>query len=59
MFDATEKPLITVKEARKLIGKEYDGMTDADIIQFIDQVSLMADIAVNAIKHEKEVPNSS
>lgn len=43
---------ITVTEARKILGKDADTMTDTEIEEIIDTLTLMARDTVEKIKHK-------
>lgn len=53
------KPLITVKEARKLLGNEAKRLTDKEVEQFIVEQSFVASIIVKNIKNNLTVPEST
>ncbi len=44
------KPIITVKEARKLIGTEANGLTDSEVLQIIQELTQLADIYISSLK---------
>lgn len=48
-----EKPIMTVKEARKLLGKKYEKMTDQEIAKLIDEVDMLAQMALRLAKEER------
>lgn len=50
-----EKPIITIKEARKILGKTANNLTDQDIEKLVDDVD---HIAIYAIKNFKELNQS-
>lgn len=56
MKDLTEP--ITIHSARKLLGKEYAGFSDAQIMELVNQAQVMVDIAFEHV-HASLVPNSS
>lgn len=41
-FDITENPIITVKEARKLLGAQYESMPDDEVTEIIAAMSRLA-----------------
>jgi len=45
-------PTITVAEARKILGKDTDTMTDAEINDIVDTLTLMARDTTEMIKHK-------
>lgn len=50
------KPIMTVKEARKILGKKYEKMTDTEIAQLVDDVDILAQMALRLAK-EKRLTN--
>lgn len=50
MTDKDANLIISVKEARKLMGKEAEKYTDEQVIKIITDLDLMADIAIKQIK---------
>lgn len=54
-----QKPIITIKEARKLLGREYADLTEQQVEQFIAELDFMADIVIKRIKKELSVPKST
>lgn len=48
MSDPSEK-LITVSEARKILGEKYDKLPDETIQKIIDELYQLADISLNTI----------
>jgi len=47
------KPIMSVKEARKLLGKQYTDMTDEKIEGLIEQTHELAKIALEVAKQER------
>lgn len=47
------KPIISVKEARKLLGKEAKDMTDEQVIELVDQTHELAKIALEVAKTKR------
>lgn len=52
------KPIITVKDIRKALGKDGASLTEQQVEQLIIQVELMAEIAIAEIKRQQVVPTS-
>jgi hypothetical protein len=48
--------MLTVKQCREILGKEYEKETDEMIIEIRDFLSMMADIAIDNIER-KELEN--
>lgn len=46
------KPIITVKEARKLLGKDYDKLSDEKIVEIIEQLHELAKISLDAARQQ-------
>ena len=44
------KPIMSVKEARKLLGKKYASMTDADIEKLVEQTHELAKLALEVAR---------
>lgn len=60
MLPTQRKHIITVKETRTQLGKEYADATDQEIEVIIVGLELMAEIAIKEIKKSLNmVPNSS
>jgi predicted DNA-binding protein (MmcQ/YjbR family) len=47
------KPIMSVKESRKLLGKKYTDMTDEKIEELIEQTHELAKIALEVAKQER------
>ena len=45
-----QKPIISVKEARKLLGKEYAKLTDEQIAELVQQTDELAKLALNVAR---------
>lgn len=41
------KPIISVKEARKILGKKYEKMTDKQVEEIINDLDFMAKMALD------------
>lgn len=56
--------MLTVKECREILEQDAEGLTDEEVIQIRDWLSMMADIAIESVeksrakkennKHEKK-----
>ena len=44
------KPIISVKEARKLLGKEAKGMTDKQVAELVEQTDELAKLALEVAR---------
>jgi len=44
--------IITVKEARKILGKDADSMSNHEIAEVIETLHLMANDSLNQAKHK-------
>jgi hypothetical protein len=44
---------MSVKEARKLLGKEYEHMTDEDVTDLVEQTHEFAKLALEMAKQER------
>lgn len=54
------KPVMSVEEARKLLGEEADGMTDEEIERLINDLDIMARYALKLARQKvKMLGNSS
>lgn len=47
------KPIMSVKEARKLLGKKYEHMTDEEVIELVEQTHEFAKLALEMSKQER------
>ena len=54
-----QKTIITIKEMRELLGKEYAGFSDREVEMVIIEVELMSEIAIKHIKQHLLVPKST
>lgn len=52
MADADENLIISVKEARKLMGKEAEKYTDEQVIKIITDLDFIASMAIKQFKKE-------
>lgn len=41
------KPIISVKEARKLLGKEYENLTDEKVADLVEQLHGLANVSLD------------
>lgn len=53
-----QKTIITIKEMRELLGKEYADFSDREVEAVIFEVELMAEITIKRIKQDL-VPKST
>lgn len=44
---------MTVKEARKLLGKKYEHMTDEEVTELVEQTHEFAKLALEMAKQER------
>jgi len=44
------KPIISIKEARKLLGKEAENMTDEQVVELIGQTHELAKLALDVAR---------
>lgn len=49
-----EKLIISVKEARKLMGKEAEKYTDEQVIKIITDLDFMAEMAIKEFKKKNQ-----
>ena len=49
-----EKPIISIKEARKVLGKEYDGLSDDNLQRVVISLHKIANKLLESIR----VPNN-
>lgn len=52
------KPVITIKEARKIMGKEAEKYTDDEIAKMVDDLDFIARLAIKDFK-EKRLESAS
>jgi len=55
------KPIMTVKEARKIMGKDAEKFTDEEITKIIDDLDFIAGMAIKDFKSKnlKNVDNKT
>ena len=54
ILSISEKPIISVKEARKILGKEYINVSDDNLMGIIKSLSQIANYYLDAIKVPKK-----
>ena len=47
------KPIISVKEARKLLGKDYEKLTDDKIAELIEQLHELAKLFLDMAREQQ------
>lgn len=47
------KPIISVKEARKLLGKEYDSLTDEKVSELVEQLHGLAKVSLDIAREQR------
>jgi hypothetical protein len=47
------KPIISVKEARKLLGKDYENLTDEKIAEIIEQLHGLAKLSLDMAREQR------
>lgn len=47
------KPIISVKEARKLLGKDYENLTDDKIAELIEQLHELAKLSLDMAREQR------
>ena len=47
------KPIMSVKEARKLLGKKYEHMTDEEVTELVEQTHEFAKLSLEMSKQER------
>jgi hypothetical protein len=47
-----EKPIMTVKEARKLLGKKYANITDEEVAKMVSDTEMLAEIALKVAREQ-------
>ncbi|MFZ1301820.1 MAG: hypothetical protein WAQ27_04595 [Candidatus Microsaccharimonas sp.] len=47
------KPIISVKEARKLLGKEYDSLTDEKVTELVEQLHGLAKVSLDMAREQR------
>lgn len=53
ILSISEKPIISVKEARKILGKEYDNVSDDNLMGIIKSLSKIASYYLDSIRVPK------
>ena len=53
ILSISDKPIISVKEARKILGKEYDNVTDDSLLGIIRSLTQIANYYLDSIKVPK------
>lgn len=46
------KPIMTVKEARKLLGKEHENLTDDEVAELIEQLHELAKLSLDMAREQ-------
>jgi len=47
------KSIISVKEARKLLGKEYEKLTDDEIAELVEQLHELAKLSLDMAREQR------
>lgn len=47
------KPIMTVKEARKLLGKEHENLTDDEVAELIGQLHELAKLSLDMARKQR------
>jgi hypothetical protein len=47
------KPIMSVKEARKLLGKEYEKLTDDEVAELVEQVHELAKLSLDVAREQR------
>lgn len=47
-----DKPIISIKEARKLLGKDASRMSDEELLETIETIDLLAKDALDLARHK-------
>lgn len=55
ILSISEKPIISVKEARKILGKEYDNVSDDNLMGIVKSLSQIANYYLDSIRVPKSV----
>jgi hypothetical protein len=53
------KPIISVKEARKILGKDADRMSDTELMEVIDTLDLLAKDALDLARRKISMKNDA
>jgi len=46
--------MLTIKECREILEQDAEGLTDEEVIQIRDWLSMMADIAIESVEKSRE-----
>ena len=47
------KPIMSVKEARKLLGKEYENLSDEKIAELVEQLHELAKLSLDMAREQR------
>lgn len=47
------KPIMSVKEARKLLGKEHESLTDDEVAKLIEQLHELAKLSLDMAREQR------
>lgn len=47
------KPIMLVKEARKLLGKEHENLTDDEVAKLIEQLHELAKLSLDMAREQR------
>ncbi len=47
------KPIMTVKEARKLLGKKYEKLSDDEVAELIEQVHELTKLSLDVAREQR------
>ncbi|MCA9313190.1 hypothetical protein KDA08_02580 [Candidatus Saccharibacteria bacterium] len=53
ILSISEKPIISVKEARKILGKEYDNVSDDNLMGIIKSLTQIANYYLDVVRVPK------
>lgn len=48
------KPIMSVKEARKLLGKKYASMTDEEVTELVEHTHELAKLALTIAREQRQ-----
>ena len=48
-----DKPIMSVKEARKLLGKDHENMTDGEVSELIGQLHELAKLSLDMAREQR------
>ena len=48
------KPIITIKEARKILGEKYKNMSDEEIERIVNDLHMIAKLTIEQFRRERE-----